>query len=243
MVTKNTPRAVPNASGTGKGKTLSRGSNKNEALTDDGNGQAGSSLDPEDKSPGSKKQCELGVSNNRLLVTKEICEEISSLLVHGISTEQSKQTSKEFPLSFEEQGFSLMQPKLDGFMSRRAREKGFLKIVTAREEAHVKTQLKIMDIGLPLIDLYSRITDLVEKSPEAKRDLAVAAVARGRRNPFRSTRRGQSNEPPARQSQYFEYQHGERERGRGRKTLSDHRGPRGRGASGRRYESSPLFPP
>jgi hypothetical protein len=74
----------------------------------------------------------------------------------------------------------------------------------------------------------------------AKRDLAVAAVTRGRRNPFRSTRRGQSNEPPVRQTQFFEYQHGERGRGRGRRALSDHRGLRGRGGASRRYDSSPL---
>lgn len=73
-----------------------------------------------------------------------------------------------------------------------------------------------------------------------KRDLAVAAVTHGRRNPFRSTNRGQSNEPPARQPQFFEYQHGERGRGRGRRVLSDHRGPRGRGGASRRYDSSPL---
>jgi hypothetical protein len=108
---------------------------------------------------GSKKQVESAVTNIPHLVSKEICEEISSLLVNGVSTEQSKQTSKEFPLSFEEQGFSLMPPKLDGFMSRRAGEKGLFKIVSVREEALVKSQLKIMDIGPPLIDLYSRIAN------------------------------------------------------------------------------------
>jgi hypothetical protein len=265
---------------------------------------------------GSKTQVESVATDIPHLVSKEICEEMSSLLVNGVSTEQSLQTSKEFPLSFEEQGFSLMPPKLDGFMSRRAREKGLFKIVSAREEALVKTQLKIMDIGPPLIDLYSRIAKVVENSPEAvkagraikaalqqwgrayahvskkrrdavisvtdprvdyllkdvsvfttgkkasellftgnflelmlkeanqdetlaKRDLAVAAATRGRRNPFRSTRRGQS-EPPARQPQFFEYQPVERGRGRGRRALLDHRGPRGRGGASRRYELSPL---
>jgi len=267
------------------------------------------------QSLGSKKQVESAVTNIPHLVSKEIYEEISSLLVNGVSTEQSKQTTTKFPLSFEEQDFSLMPPILDGFLSRRAREKGLFKIVSAREEALVKTQLKIMDIGPTLIDLYSRIANLVDKSPEAilagraikaalqqwgrayahvskkrrdavisvtdprvdyllkddsvfttgkearellftgnflelmlkeanqdetlaKRDLAVAAATRGRRNPFRSTRRGQSSEPPARQPQFFEYQHGERGRGSGRRALSDHRGPRGRGGASRRYDSS-----
>ena len=61
------------------------------------------------------------------IVSKEICEEISLLLVSGVSTDQSKQASKQFSLSFEEQGFSLMPPKLDGWMSRRAKEKGVSK--------------------------------------------------------------------------------------------------------------------
>ena len=63
----------------------------------------------------------------------------------GVSTDQSKQASKEFPLSFEEQGFSLMPPKFEGWMSRRAKEKGVSKVVSARVEALVRTQLKIMD--------------------------------------------------------------------------------------------------
>ena len=251
------------------------------------------------------------------IVSKEICEEISLLLVSGVSTDQSKQASKEFSLSFEEQGFSLMPPKLDGWMSRRAKEKGVSKIVSAREEALVRTQLKIMDIGLPLIDLYSRLTALTNESVEtirmrrsvqaalqqwgrafahfskkrrdavvsvtdprvdyllkddstfttgkearellftgsflelmlreanqdetlAKRNKAVAAATRGRRNPFRSTRRGQSNDPPARHIQFGDYQQSDRGRGRGRRSFSDPRGSRGRGGASRRYNSIPL---
>jgi hypothetical protein len=47
-------------------------------------------------------------------------------------------------------------------MSRRSKDKGVLKSVSAREEALVRTQLKIMDIGPPLIDLYSRLATLEE---------------------------------------------------------------------------------
>ncbi|KAK4015143.1 hypothetical protein OUZ56_030131 [Daphnia magna] len=90
--------------------------------------------------------------------------EIASLLVSGVTTVQSKEVSKEFPLKFEEEGFSLMPPKLDSWMSRRAKEKGVFKLVNAREEALVKTQLKIMDIGPPLIDVYGKLTAVADES-------------------------------------------------------------------------------
>jgi hypothetical protein len=50
-----------------------------------------------------------------------------------------------------------MPPKLDSWMSRRAKDKGVLKAINAREEALVRTQLKIMDIRPPLIELYARL--------------------------------------------------------------------------------------
>ncbi len=66
------------------------------------------------------------------LVSKEICQEIASLLSTGVSMEQSKHVSKEFSLTFEEENFTLRPPKLDGWMSRRAREKNTLKTVNSR---------------------------------------------------------------------------------------------------------------
>ncbi len=45
-------------------------------------------------------------------------------------------------------------------MSRRSKDKGVLKTVNAKEEALVRTQLKIMDIGPPLIDLYSCLANM-----------------------------------------------------------------------------------
>ncbi|XP_032798156.2 uncharacterized protein LOC116934813 [Daphnia magna] len=98
------------------------------------------------------------------IVPKQICQEIASLLVSGVTTVQSKEVSKEFPLKFEEEGFSLMPPKLDSWMSRRAKEKGVFKLVNAREEALVKTQLKIMDIGPPFIDAYAKLTAVADES-------------------------------------------------------------------------------
>ncbi|KZS19016.1 Uncharacterized protein APZ42_014682 [Daphnia magna] len=99
------------------------------------------------------------------VVSTAICKEIASLLAVGVSTEQSKQTSKEFSLTFEEEGFSLMPPKLDGWMSRRAKEKNVFKMVSAREEEFIRTQLKVMDIGSPLIDLYTRLCEKTADSP------------------------------------------------------------------------------
>lgn len=74
----------------------------------------------------------------------------------------------------------------------------------------------------------------------AKRDKAGAAATRGRRNPFRSTRRGQSSDPPARHIQFGDYQQSDQGRGRDRKSFSDPRGSRGRGGASRRYDSIPL---
>ena len=44
-------------------------------------------------------------------------------------------------------------------MSRRAREKNTLKTVSSTEESLIKSQLKTMDIGPPVIDLYARVSD------------------------------------------------------------------------------------
>ena len=93
-------------------------------------------------------------------ISKKICDEITDLLTVGISTEESKSTSKEFQLVYEDPDFTLMPPKLDTWMSRRSKDKGVLKTVNAKEEALVRPQLKIMDIGPPLIDLYSRLANM-----------------------------------------------------------------------------------
>ncbi|KAK4017555.1 hypothetical protein OUZ56_033061 [Daphnia magna] len=68
------------------------------------------------------------------LIPKSICDEITQLLSVGISTEQSKMASKEFPLTFEVPDFSLMPPKLDAWMSRRSKDRGVLKIVNAKKK-------------------------------------------------------------------------------------------------------------
>lgn len=70
--------------------------------------------------------------------------------------------SKKYPLDFVDESFSLKPPKLDGFMQRRAKDKDRLKAVNASEEPLVTTQLKIMDIAPPLIDLYTRVLALDE---------------------------------------------------------------------------------
>jgi hypothetical protein len=53
-----------------------------------------------------------------------------------------------------------MPPKLDAWISYRSKDKGVLKSAYARKEALVRTQLKIMDIGPPLVDLYSGLATL-----------------------------------------------------------------------------------
>uniref|UniRef100_A0A0P6EQZ6 Reverse transcriptase/ribonuclease h/methyltransferase n=1 Tax=Daphnia magna TaxID=35525 RepID=A0A0P6EQZ6_9CRUS len=110
------------------------------------------------------------------VVPKAICDEIASLLSVGVSTEQSKLTSKEFPLVYEVSDFSLMPPKLDAWMSRRSKDKGVLKAVNVKEEALIRTQLKIMDIGPPLIDLYARLAKMEEATTSDMRRSVQAAL-------------------------------------------------------------------
>jgi hypothetical protein len=76
----------------------------------------------------------------------------------------------------------------------------------------------------------------------ARRDKAVAAATRGRRNPVRSTRRDQPRDTPGRQVHFADHQQNDRGRGRGRRGFVDFRGTRGRGGASRRYELSPLIP-
>ncbi|KAI9552614.1 hypothetical protein GHT06_020481 [Daphnia sinensis] len=75
----------------------------------------------------------------------EITEEISNWLAHGLSAEKSKAISKKFALDFEDKLFSIKPPKLES-----------LTVVSTAEEALITTQLKIMDIAPPLINLYKR---------------------------------------------------------------------------------------
>jgi hypothetical protein len=110
------------------------------------------------------------------VVPKAICDEITALLSVGFSTEQSKSMSKEFPLVYEERDFSLMPPKLDAWMNRRSKDKGVHKAVNAKEEALIRTQLKIMDIGPPLIDLFARLATLEEVSTSNLRRSVQAAL-------------------------------------------------------------------
>ncbi|KAI9555982.1 hypothetical protein GHT06_018540 [Daphnia sinensis] len=114
---------------------------------------------------------------------QELSQEISSLLSAGVSTDQSKLLSKEFPIAFEEENFTLKPPKLDGWMSRRARDKNTLKTVNSSEESLIKTQLKIMDIGQPLIDLYVRVVAVAHGTPagvRSRRSLQAALQQWGR---------------------------------------------------------------
>lgn len=69
-----------------------------------------------------------------------------------------------------------MPPKLDAWMSRRSKDKGVLKAVNAKEEDFIRIQLKIMDIGPPLIDLYTRLAIMEDTVSNETRRLVQAAV-------------------------------------------------------------------
>jgi hypothetical protein len=69
-----------------------------------------------------------------------------------------------------------MPPKLDAWMSRRLKDKGVLKAINAKEEALVRTQLKIMDIGPPLIELYARLATFEGTAANETRHSVQAAL-------------------------------------------------------------------
>ena len=125
---------------------------------DPGSPQPGPSRESDPVIPAGADQTSTG---QPYVVPDTICKELTSLLVDGISTEQSKAGSKDFPLLFEDKDFSLKPPKLDNWLSRRAKDKGVLRTVNSSEETLTKIQLKIMDIGQPLIAFYSRIQALL----------------------------------------------------------------------------------
>lgn len=115
-------------------------------------------------------------------MSESVCQELTALLVDGISTEQSKAGSKQFPFAFAEEGFSLKPPKLDNWAARRAKDKGVLKSVTTSEDTMTKMQLKIMDIGQPLIAFYSRLQALAEsEDPQTALPTAMEDVIKGLR--------------------------------------------------------------
>lgn len=125
--------------------------------------------DPDSPQPGPSREsdpvipagADHATAGQSYVVSDTICRELTSLLGDGISTEQSKAGSKDFPLLFEDNDFSLKPLKLDSWLSRRARDKGVLRTVISSEESLTKIQLKIMDIGQPLIAFYSRIQALL----------------------------------------------------------------------------------
>ena len=68
-----------------------------------------------------------------LIVPQEVSDALSGWLTKGVSTEDSKAISKKTPLEFLDKEFSVKPPKLDGYMHRRAKDKGKLKAVKARK--------------------------------------------------------------------------------------------------------------
>lgn len=99
------------------------------------------------------------------VVEKEVSDEIMTWVTKGLSTEDSKVISKEFPLAFQDKDFSLKPPKLDDWLGRRAKEKGKMGAVNNSEEALVSLQLKVMDIAPPLIDLYANLYAVAKEEP------------------------------------------------------------------------------
>jgi hypothetical protein len=56
---------------------------------------------------------------------------------------------------------------------RRTREKNTSNTVNLSEKSLIKTQLKIMDIGPPLIDLYARASSVADDTPGRNRSFVT----------------------------------------------------------------------
>lgn len=99
--------------------------------------------------------------------------------------------SKKFSLGFQDETFSIKPPKLDSFMSRQAKNCNRLKAVSAAEKALISSQLKIMYIAPPLIDLYAKIVALGEGEAEDQAYGAAQAILQkwGRAYQYSSQRR------------------------------------------------------
>ncbi|KZR97307.1 Uncharacterized protein APZ42_007900, partial [Daphnia magna] len=82
----------------------------------------------------SSQLASVSVEPTPLIVPQEVSEALSNWLTKGVSTDESKAISKRTPLEFADKEFSLKPPKLDGYMYRRAKDKGKLKAVNASEE-------------------------------------------------------------------------------------------------------------
>ncbi|KZS06356.1 Uncharacterized protein APZ42_030218 [Daphnia magna] len=93
-----------------------------------------------------------------IMVPRPISDELTTFMLKPLSGEESKAISKRFPMVFEDPDFGLKPPKLDGYMQRRAKDKGALKGVNSTEDVLITTQLKIMDIAPPLVDLFARFS-------------------------------------------------------------------------------------
>jgi hypothetical protein len=104
-----------------------------------------------------------------IVVPDALCREIAELMVRGVPSEQSIAISKDFALKFEPPGFSLKPPKLDDWLSHRAKEKDVLKQVNKADDILAKIQLKIMDIAAPLVELYARVSKNTDDDPSAVR--------------------------------------------------------------------------
>ena len=105
-----------------------------------------------------------------------ISDEVGIWQTSGLSTDESKSISKKFELVFEDPAFSINPPRLDGFMLRHAKDKDRVKAVNASEEALIQTQLKIMDIAPPLLDLYTKVCSLEGGEVEVQAKDSVQAV-------------------------------------------------------------------
>ena len=104
-----------------------------------------------------------------LSVLKLICLRLMQWITGSISANASKATNKEFPLTFEEEDFSLKPSNLDLWMKRRAADKKVGKAFESTDLSLSMIQLKVMDVISPVVDLYAHVSS-------ARRESAIYLV-------------------------------------------------------------------
>lgn len=84
----------------------------------------------------------------------------------GLNSKDVKAITEAYGLDFSESSFSLSPPILDQFMDRRVKAAGSSrKAIESAEKTWISVQLKLMDIGAPLVALYDGLKSLPDQGP------------------------------------------------------------------------------
>ena len=100
--------------------------------------------------------------NDQMVVPAMVSEALGHCLRDGLTSADAKKICDNFGVQFADDGFSIKPPLLDDWMARRVKQLPSAKSIEAVEKMLVSIQFKIMDSGLPLIQLYTTLRALPE---------------------------------------------------------------------------------